>query len=114
MTRKSKANWWLVFALLPLMIVLLFGETFLTESAVGHGVLEVGIVLVTFGLSALWVHANANALMEEGLGTHHWIIADFPPEEGRAVEALPLADCLDETEDGGDEQESPSLAHRNN
>lgn len=114
MVRKSKANWWLVFALLPLMIVLLVGETFLPESPLGHGVFEVGIVVVTFGLMALWVHANADALIEEDYAAHSWIMTDVSSEEARTVDALPLADCLDETGEQREEMDSPSLVHRKN
>ncbi len=102
MVRKSKANWWLVLALLPLMILLLFGDAILPESPFGHGVLEIGIVFVTFGLMALWVHANQDALIQDEYAGRRWILTSLS-DEARSVDALPLADSLDDIEDGCEE-----------
>lgn len=116
MVRKSKANWWLLFALLPFMLLLLVGDALLPETLVGHGVVEIGIVLVTFGLMALWVHANADAIQQEEYEEHRWIVAAITPDDARAVEALPLADCLDEpaADDGYAELDARERTFRRN
>ncbi len=102
MVQKSHANWWLVFALLPLMILLLFGDALLPESPFGHRVLEVGIVLVTFGLMALWVRANQHSLVENDYTSRGWVLTSLS-DELRTVDGLPLADSLDDVEDGCEE-----------
>ena len=60
---KPKPKWWLVFALVPLTIALLVLDEAVPLPTQGHQLLEFGIILVTFGLMALWVHASQGALM---------------------------------------------------
>jgi hypothetical protein len=115
MIRKSKANGWLLFALLPFMLLLLVGDALLPETPVGHGIVEIGIVLLTFGLMALWVHANAYAIQQEEYEGYRWTVTAITVEDARAVDALPLADCLDNraaslatADDGGAELDARS------
>ena len=78
MKKKSKPTWWLAFALAPLMIVLLVIEGQTPGSLVEHRILEIGIVILTFGLMGLWVHANQAALMDEEMEKGKWYLAQDP------------------------------------
>ncbi|CAG0945448.1 hypothetical protein ANRL1_02354 [Anaerolineae bacterium] len=93
MERKSKPTWWLVFALTPLMIVLLVIESQTPGSIIEHRILEIGIVLLTFGLMGLWVHANQAALINEDLEKEQWVI-EPDPKLGSNMDPhdLPLVD----------------------
>ncbi len=83
MSKPSHPQWWQVYALLPLMIVLLVVEANIPDSLVGHRLLEFGIVLVTFGLMAAWVYANQAALNDEQYAAEHWHVEPEPRLEIR-------------------------------
>ena len=62
----SRPKWWLLYLLLPVLVGLLVIETRLPISEVGHRVVEVGIVVLVFGLIELWLRANdANIRAEQ-------------------------------------------------
>jgi hypothetical protein len=81
MERKHKANWWLVYATLPLMIALLLIEARIPGSLLVHRILEFGIVLLSFGLMALWVHGNQAALSNEESEKQRWTLEPDPKLE---------------------------------
>ncbi len=54
----SRPKWWLLFLLLPVLVGLFVIDTKAPISDAGHRVLEVGIVLLVFGLIELWLRAN--------------------------------------------------------
>ena len=106
MERKQKANWWLVYATMPLMIALLLIEARIPGSLPAHRILEFGIVLLSFGLMALWVHANQAALANEETEKQPWTLEPDPkseivvdpdmlPEEPHDPVDIPLAFELD-------------------
>ena len=64
MSARPKPQWWLLYAVIPLMIVLFALESQMHGSLIEHRVMEFGIVLLTFGLMAMWVRANEAALIE--------------------------------------------------
>lgn len=63
--KTRKANWWLLYATVPLMIIALVIESRMTYTQTTHQVAEIGIVIVAFGLMALWVQANRAAVERE-------------------------------------------------
>ena len=63
---KPKPKWWLVFALVPLTIAFLVVDESIPLPTQGHQLLEFGIILVTFGLMALWVRVSQGALITQG------------------------------------------------
>ena len=54
----SRPKWWLLYLLLPVLVGLLVIEIRIPISEMGHRVVEVGIVLLVFGLIELWLRAN--------------------------------------------------------
>ncbi len=94
--RKGKPNWWMLYALIPSIPILLVIESRIPGSSLEHRLMEFGIVLLGFGLIALWVHANEPALIEEEMTNAKWSIV-YDSEEGLGY--LPLADCDDEVEE---------------
>ena len=62
----SRPKWWLLFLLLPVLVELFVVDYKAPISDAGHRVLEVGIVLLVFGLIELWLRANdANIRAEQ-------------------------------------------------
>ncbi len=61
----SRPNWWLLYLLLPVLVGLLVIETKVPISEVGHRVVEVGIVLLVFGLIELWLRTNNTRIQAE-------------------------------------------------
>ncbi len=57
-----KPVWWLLYALIPLLIGLLIIEHDLVLSLLGHELVQIGILVVVFGLMALWVRANEKGI----------------------------------------------------
>jgi hypothetical protein len=55
-------KWWQVYLSLPLLALLFFAETRLKLSVRGHQVVQIGILLLVYGLIYLWLKANAVAL----------------------------------------------------
>ncbi len=72
---SPKPKWWQLYATFPLAMVLLVLEHRLPLSTGGHQAVQIGIVLVTFGLIHLWLRANAAALMEADWEQNRWKIA---------------------------------------
>ncbi len=65
MLQKPKPKWWLLFALWPAMVLLLVIESQAVISLRGHQVLQLGILIFIFSLTALWVCVNASAMINE-------------------------------------------------
>lgn len=78
---SPKPKWWRLYATFPLLIGLLVLEHQLPLSTGGHQAVQIGIVLVTFGLIHLWLRANAAALMEadRGQDRRKITVTDFHP-----------------------------------
>ncbi len=80
MERRSKPNWWIVFALVPLMIVALLIDSQFKYAIEVHEIVDGGIVVATFGLMFGWMHANTAALEEGEYSKEHWVIREEPYE----------------------------------
>ena len=59
-----RPKWWQLYLTLPLLVVLFIVENRLKLSNRGHQVVQIGIILLVYGLMYLWVHANAQALRD--------------------------------------------------
>jgi hypothetical protein len=57
-SKISRPKWWLLYLLLPVLVGLLVIESKASISDAGHRVVEVGIVLLVFGLIELWLRGN--------------------------------------------------------
>jgi len=63
-TQYARPKWWQVYLTLPLLIGLFILDNRLKLSLRGHQVVQVGIILLVYGLIHLWMKANARALSE--------------------------------------------------
>jgi len=63
-SNHSQPKWWQLYLIFPLLIALFAVDTRLTLSPLGHQALQIGSVLIIFGLVHLWLKANASALLK--------------------------------------------------
>jgi hypothetical protein len=61
-TNYARPKWWQVYLTLPLLIALFILDNRLKISAREHQVVQIGIILLVYGLVHLWLKANAAAL----------------------------------------------------
>jgi hypothetical protein len=59
---NSHPKWWQLYLSFPLLITLFVLDTRLRISVRGHQALQIGILLLIYGLIHLWLKANASAL----------------------------------------------------
>ena len=86
---SSNPKWWQLYLVLPFAVLLFVLERQLPFSTSGHQAVQVGIVLVIFGLVHLWLRANRAALTEAEQEQHQWratlIVSVIPsPLDGEA------------------------------
>ncbi len=62
-SQNARPKWWQLYLIFPLLIVLFILEHYLKISARGHQVVQIGIVLLIYGLIHLWLKANSSALI---------------------------------------------------
>ena len=82
---KRRPAWSQLWLLLPLLAVLATVEVRVPLSPTGHQLVEVAIVLVVFGLAALWIRVNAAAMVRA-------IDDDLAQRCGTSFAALPRDD----------------------
>ena len=63
-SQHARPKWWQVYLTLPLLIAMFALDGRLKISTRGHQVVQIGIVLLIYGLIHLWLKANASALSE--------------------------------------------------
>ncbi len=61
-SQNACPKWWQLYLTFPLLIVLFILEHQLKISARGHQAVQIGIVLLIYGLIHLWLKANSSAL----------------------------------------------------
>ena len=61
-TNYARPKWWQVYLILPLLIALFVLDNRLKISAREHQAVQIGIILLVYGLVHLWLKANAAAL----------------------------------------------------
>jgi len=65
-TRKyQRAKWWILGVLVPLMVGLLGLAHYLAPSPTWRPVLEVGVILFSYGLIELWLWLNTVSLLNK-------------------------------------------------
>jgi hypothetical protein len=64
----AKPQWWRLYAILPLSLLLLLIESQLSLPPAGHQLAQTGIAIVMVGMMAWWVLSNAYALVSEEEG----------------------------------------------
>ena len=61
-TNYARPKWWQVYLTLPLLIALFILDNRLRISAREHQAVQIGIIMLVYGLVHLWLKANAAAL----------------------------------------------------
>ena len=61
-TKYARPKWWQLYLTFPLLIALFILDTRLKLSERGHQAVQIGIILLVYGLVHLWLKANATAL----------------------------------------------------
>lgn len=67
---SSHPKWWQIYLTLPLLVVLFLVDSRLKISSGGHEAVQIGIVLLVYGLIHLWLKANARALRQMDQGQY--------------------------------------------
>jgi len=70
-TNYARPKWWQVYLTFPLLIVLFMLDHRLTLSASGHQAVQIGILLLVYGLVHLWLNANSAALSKMDQKQYH-------------------------------------------
>jgi hypothetical protein len=70
---QQKPRWWPLYAIFPISVGLLWLDGRLTLQPQAHQLLEIGIVLLSFGCMALWVRGQPTAPGKESAAhiTYH-------------------------------------------
>ena len=96
-SQDPRPKWWQLYLTLPLLVVLFIVDNRLKISTRGHQAVQIGIILLVYGLMYLWVKANAQALREmdqppHGQGIRIVHIGPYPlPNSGKeSIEHLVL------------------------
>jgi hypothetical protein len=64
-TEKRRPSWWQLWLLFPALGILAFLEATAPLSTAAHKIIEVGIVVLVYGLVSLWLRANKARLLRE-------------------------------------------------
>jgi hypothetical protein len=97
MERKSKPNWWVAFAIVPLMIVAILIESQFKYEAGVHEVADCAIVIVSFGLMVGWMRSNEAALMEEEIAKEHWVFTEEDFDDENEELEIPFDSAREQT-----------------
>ena len=60
----ARPKWWQVYLTFPLLIALFMLDTRLELSVRGHQAVQIGIILLIYGLVHLWLKANSTTISE--------------------------------------------------
>jgi hypothetical protein len=74
-----RPKWWQVYLTLPVLITLFIMDSRLRISARGHQAVQIGIVVLIYGLIRLWIKANASAFLKMDQGQVHGRIVVIQP-----------------------------------
>jgi hypothetical protein len=74
-TQCARPKWWQLYLTFPLLIALFVFDHRLIISQHGHQAVQIGILLVVFGLIHLWLKANAMALSKMDRRQFHGTVA---------------------------------------
>ena len=98
-TQYARPKWWQLYLTFPLLIALFALDSRLRISSRGHEFVQIGIILVMFGLFHLWLKANRSALLGEDREqpTKIYRVIEIPPAgspelEGEKKPILQLSD----------------------
>jgi hypothetical protein len=88
-TEKRRPSWWQLWLLLPALGILAFLEASALLSPTDHKVVEIGIVLVVYGLVSVWLRANEAAWLREMQDHVTWHKVGIPLARPHDPAAIP-------------------------
>ena len=68
--KYQRAKWWILGVLVPLMVGLLMSAHYLAPSPTWRSVLDVGVLLFSYGLIELWLWLNTVSLLRDRAGEY--------------------------------------------
>jgi hypothetical protein len=85
--RNAPPKWWQVYLNFPLLIALFVLDSRLKVSTRGHQIVQIGIILLVYGLIHWWLKANRSALSKEDREQPVKIykVIEIPPAESPAL-----------------------------
>jgi hypothetical protein len=104
--KQRKLAWWQLFALVPIMLGLMVIEQLAPLPGVSPEIVDVGIVLLTFGAMIAWVNINA------GLLEWYYIEKDEMQDNFRVTVYEPKPHTSDEDSSEAMQFEAPRRAIR--
>ncbi len=81
-TKNARPKWWQVYLTFPLLIALFVLDSRLKLTVHEHEGVQIGIVLLIYGLIHIWIKANSRALT----GSYNWksyrgvTVIQIPPD----------------------------------
>jgi hypothetical protein len=92
-----RPKWWQLYLTFPLLIALFVVENRLKISARGHQAVQLGILLIIYGLVHLWLKANAAALSKMDRIQNHatFTVIQIPPSQLSEKDKRPVFYLLD-------------------
>ena len=87
-----RPKWWQLYLIFPLLIALFIQEARFRISTRGHQAVQIGIILLVYGLIHLWLKANAAALSGIDQRIDHGMITviRLPVSQLQEAEKSPL------------------------
>jgi hypothetical protein len=73
-TDYARPKWWQVYLAFPLLIALFMADNHLKLSERGHQAVQIGIILLVYGLIHVWLKANARALSKMDQKQFHGMV----------------------------------------
>ena len=83
---NNSPKWWQLYLTFPLLIALFVMDHRLKISTPGHQAVQIGIVLLVYGLIHLWLKANRSAFSK-------WIRGNYRQDRSGSLKSL-LPNCL--------------------
>ena len=96
-SQDVRPKWWQIYLTFPLLIALFAVENRLKISARGHQAVQIGILLIIYGLVHLWLKANAAALSKMDRIKNHatFTVIHIPPSQLPEKDKRPVFYLLD-------------------
>lgn len=93
-SQHARPKWWQVYLTLPLLIALFLADSRLKISTRGHQAVQIGIILLVYGLIHLWLKANTAALsrMDRGQNYGRVRVIRIPVSSSQPSRLLQLPD----------------------
>ena len=83
LSQNTRPRWWQLYLTFPLLIGLFVMDARLRISSRGHQAVQIGIILLIYGLIHVWLKANRSALsrMDQNAYGRSFRVIQIPPAE---------------------------------